>query len=98
MDITGIWKITVNTPMGDQQSTLDLTVDGTTLRGTQKSAFGVSELTGGVVKGSDATWNTTMTSPFTMDLEFSATFVGDTVTGKVKAGMFGESDFSGSRA
>jgi hypothetical protein len=97
MSIAGNWKITVKTPMGDQQSTLALKVDGTTLRGTQTSAFGVSELTGGVVNGNSATWNTKMTSPFTMDLEFSATFDGDKISGNVKAGVFGESDFSGSR-
>jgi len=97
MGIAGTWKITVKTPMGDQQSTLALAVDGATLRGTQTSSFGVSELTGGVVNGDSATWNAKMTSPFTMDLEFSATFDGDKIAGKVKAGMFGESDFSGSR-
>jgi hypothetical protein len=97
MGIAGNWKITVKTPMGDQQSTLALAVDGNTLRGTQKSAFGVTELTGGVVKNNTATWNTKMTSPLTIDLEFFATFDGDKVSGKVKAGMFGESDFSGAR-
>ena len=83
--------------MGDQQSTLTLAVDGNTLGGTQKTAFGVTELTGGVVKDNTATWNTKMTSPFEMDLEFSASFDGDNISGKVKAGMFGESEFSGAR-
>jgi hypothetical protein len=97
MGIAGNWKITVKTPMGDQQSTLALVVDGNAIRGTQTSAFGTTELTGGVVNGNSATWNTKMTSPFEMDLEFSASFDGDNISGKVKAGMFGESEFSGAR-
>jgi hypothetical protein len=33
-----------------------------------------------------------------MELEVSATADGDNISGKVKAGMFGESPFSGTRA
>jgi hypothetical protein len=98
MAIAGNWKITVKTPMGNQESTLALAVNGSTLTGTNTSAFGVDELTDGVVNGDTATWNAKMTSPFPMDLEFSATVDGDNISGKVKAGMFGESPFSGSRA
>ena len=72
MGIAGNWKITVKTPMGDQQSTLALVVDGTKLTGTQTSSFGVDQLTDGVVNGNTATWNAKMTSPFPMDLEVSA--------------------------
>ena len=98
MGIAGNWKITVKTPMGDQQSTLALTVDGAKLTGTQTTSFGVDQLTDGVVSGNSAKWNAKMTSPFTMELEFSATVDGDNISGKVKAGMFGESPFSGTRA
>jgi hypothetical protein len=97
MSIAGNWKISVKTPMGDQQSTLDLEVDNNVLRGTQKTPFGVTEVTGGAVDGNTAKWKTKMTSPFEMDLEFSAVVDGDKISGTVKAGMFGESPFSGSR-
>ena len=98
MGIEGNWKITVKTPMGDQGSTLALAVDGDTLTGTQTSPFETTVVTDGVVNGDAATWKTKITSPFTMDLEVSAVVDGDNISGKVKAGMFGESPFTGSRA
>jgi hypothetical protein len=98
MGIAGNWKITVKTPMGDQQSTLALAVDGNTLTGTQGGAFGTNEVTGGIVDGNAASWKTKITKPFPMDLEFSAIVDGDNISGKVKAGMLGESTFTGSRA
>ena len=98
MAIAGNWKITVKTPMGDQQSTLALVVDGNTLTGTQGGAFGASELTEGAVNGNAATWKTKITKPFLWTLEFSANVDGDLISGKVKAGMLGESTFTGSRA
>ena len=98
MGIAGSWKITVKTPMGDQQSTLDLAVDGNTLTGTQGGALGTNEVTGGIVEGDTASWKTKISKPFLMDLEFSAVVDGDNISGKVKAGMLGESTFTGSRA
>jgi hypothetical protein len=35
MSVDGSWKITVNSPMGKQDSTLSFTADGSTLTGTQ---------------------------------------------------------------
>ena len=40
MAIDGIWKITVNSPMGIQEGTLNLATNGSTLTGTQTGALG----------------------------------------------------------
>ncbi len=40
MSATGQWNVTINSPMGAQQGTLDLTVDGATVTGTMAGPQG----------------------------------------------------------
>ena len=98
MSVDGTWKITVNSPMGAQQSTLDLKTDGGTLTGTQSGAQGSNELTDGKVDGNNVSWKAAITAPMPMTLEFSGTVDGDSISGNVKAGAFGSFPFSGGRA
>lgn len=99
MAVDGVWKLTVNTPMGPQQSTLTIAASGATLTGTQNAGSGAgNEITDGKVDGNSIGWKSAITRPMPMTLEFSGTVDGDSLTGKVKLGMFGSSDFTGTRA
>jgi hypothetical protein len=99
MAVDGTWKLTVNTPMGAQESTLVVTSSGTIVTGTQSAGSGegrpVDDLT---VNGNDVSWKSSISRPMPMTLEFSGSVNGDTMTGSVKLGMFGKQPFSGVRA
>jgi hypothetical protein len=97
MSVDGSWKITVNSPMGKQESTLSFTADGSTLTGTQSGQGATADIKDGKVDGDNVSWSNSITSPFPMTLEFTGTVAGDSIKGKVKAGSFGSFDFEGSK-
>ena len=98
MSADGKWGITLNSPMGAQQAELTLVSDGDSLSGSLSGPQGTQEFTGGTVNGNELTWTVQMTSPMPMKLETTATVDGDSISGKVKLGSFGEATFTGSRA
>jgi hypothetical protein len=99
MSVDGTWNLTVNTPMGEQKSTLVLSSSGTTLTGTQSAGHGEGRaIDDGEVHGNEISWKAAITKPMAMTLQFSGTVDGDALTGSVKLGMFGTAKFSGSRA
>jgi hypothetical protein len=97
MSVDGTWKITVNSPMGKQESKLEVRIDGGALVGTQSGQGGSNAIANGKVDGDKVNWSTSITTPFPMTLEFSGVLAGDALNGKVKAGSFGEFEFTGSR-
>ncbi len=98
MSADGTWNTTMNTPMGAQQGTLELKTDGGNLTGTLSGAQGTIELQDGAVDGDSLSWKADITSPMAMTLEFTATVDGDSISGNVKLGAFGNASFSGTRA
>ncbi|HEX5587946.1 MAG TPA: hypothetical protein VFZ17_11615 [Acidimicrobiia bacterium] len=100
MSADGSWKVTMSTPMGAQEMTLDLQQDGAALTGTMSAAMAPDkmELSDGTVEGDDLAWKAALTQPMPMTLEFAATLDGDSMTGKVKLGTFGDATFEGTRA
>ena len=98
MSIDGSWKITVNSPMGKQESTLELKAEGGALTGTQGAQGGSQPIKDGKVDGDTVSWSNSITTPFPMTLEFTGQVDGDTLKGSVKAGAFGSFPFTGSRA
>ena len=99
MAVDGTWKLTVKTPMGDQESTLVIASSGATLTGTQSGAHGPGRpIDEGEVSGNEVSWKAAITKPMAMTLEFSGTVEGDSISGSVKLGMFGKAKFSGVRA
>ncbi len=97
MSADGTWNTTINTPMGAQNGTLSLSVDGTALSGKMSSPQGDMEIMDGAVDGETLTWKADITSPMAMTLEFTATVTGDEIGGTVKLGAFGDATFSGTR-
>jgi hypothetical protein len=98
MGIAGTWNVTLNSPMGAQQATLELAEDGGKLSGQMKSPQGAIDITEGSVDGNAAKWKAEMTQPMAMTLEFAATVDGDKIDGTVSLGSFGNATFNGTRA
>jgi hypothetical protein len=97
MSVDGAWKTTVNSPMGVQEGTLNITATGDTFTGKMEGRAGAQDISG-TVDGNSLAWSAKITSPFPMTLEFTVTVDGDNMTGSVKAGAFGSSPLTGVRA
>jgi hypothetical protein len=99
MAVDGSWKLTVNTPMGEQESMLVISSSGAALSGTQSAGSGEGKpIDSGAVNGNIVSWKSSISRPMPMTLEFSGTVDGDSMSGTVKLGMFGTQPFSGVRA
>lgn len=99
MAADGKWQLTINTPLGAQQSVLNISTSGASLSGTQSAASGDEKpIEEGKISGDQISWKASITKPMAMTLEFSATVQGDAMTGSVKLGMFGTQSFRGVRA
>ena len=83
--------------MGQQKATITLTTDGDTLTGTMEGQQGTLELKDGAVDGDSVSWKADITNPMPITLEFSATVDGDSLSGDVKLGSFGNASFTGTR-
>ena len=97
MSATGVWKLTLQTPMGPQQMTADLSVNGAVLTGKIESQMGSEEITG-EASGDALSWKMAITKPMPLTLEFATKVEGDKMTGNVKLGAFGNAALSGDRA
>ena len=97
-NVAGSYECVVKSPMGDQKSVLTVIADGATFTGTNAGAQGSLDVYDGQIDGNTLTWKMDMKVPMPMTLEGTATVDGDSITGSVKAGMFGSMPMSGTRA
>ena len=100
MAADGTWNVTLNAPMGAQQTTLNIATNGSTLTGDIEAPppIGTVALEDGTVDGDNVTWKVNLTAPIPMLLEFAAVINGDKLTGDVKLGAMGNGTISGVRA
>ena len=99
MAADGKWQLTINTPLGAQQSILVISATGDSLSGTQSAATGDERpIEDGVIAGDNLSWKASINKPMPMTLEFSATVQGNSMSGSVKLGPFGTQSFHGVRA
>ena len=98
MAVDGTWNISIETPIGTRQATLNIAASGGTLTGTQSADGNTGEITDGKVDGSKVSWKVAITNPMPMTLEFSGAVDGDKISGSANAGAFGALPFSGTRA
>ncbi|HEY1833971.1 MAG TPA: hypothetical protein VGG08_06000 [Solirubrobacteraceae bacterium] len=98
MSADGTWKITVQTPMGAQASTVELSSEGGGLSGTQSGNGESGAIYDASVDGDSASWKIDITRPLALTVTFTATIDGDAISGTARAGAFGSSPFSGTRA
>ena len=98
MAVDGNWNITMNTPMGDRQTTLSLKSAGGALTGTQAAEGESIEIFDGAANGDDVSWKVSITSPMPLTLEFTGKVSGDTISGEMGIGPMGSFPFTGTRA
>ena len=98
MTVAGTYNCVTKTPMGEQQSTFTVIVDGDSFTGQNVGAMGTMDVIDGKVAGNRLTWKLDMKVPMPMTLECEATVYGDALTGSVMAGAFGSMAMSGTRA
>jgi len=96
-NVTGNWKLTIETPNGPGTPSLVLKQEGEALSGTYKGRFGDAPLKG-TVKGNDIKFTVKVNAQGNeLEIEYAGTVEGDTMKGKVKFGEFGEGTFSGKK-
>jgi len=96
-NVSGNWKLTLETPNGPANPSLVLKQDGEKLTGTYKGRFGESPLEG-AVKGKEIKFTAKVNAQGQeFLLEYAGTVEGDTMKGKVKFGDMGEADFTGKK-
>lgn len=99
MSAAGKWKVTIQTPMGAQEATLDLAIAGSALTGKMEGRQGNTDISDGTANGNDLGWKTNINGPMgPMTLTFAAKVDGDKIGGTVQLGAFGSANFSGARA
>jgi hypothetical protein len=98
MSVDGTWNITVQTPLGEQESTVELTSDGNALTGTQSGNGERGPIYDGSCDGDTASWKVDIKNPMALTVKFKATVSGDSISGTASAGLFPAAPFSGSRA
>jgi len=100
MAVAGTYECLTKTPMGDQTSTFTVVPgdDGTTFTGSNVGTLGSLDVKDGKIDGNTLTWTMDMTVPMPISLNCTATIDGDTLTGTVNAGAFGDMPMSGTRS
>jgi hypothetical protein len=96
--VGGAWEMTSQGRNGPMTSTLTITQDGGTIKGTVKSPRGEWPLEG-TVTGNKVSFTVKRQNQNgdTIVLEYTATVDGDSMTGKVHSEQFGERDFTAKR-
>ncbi len=98
MSADGTWNMTLNTPMGKQEGTLNLATDGGSLTGTMEQMGNSVEIANGSADGDTLKWDASITTPMPMTLNFEGKVDGDKMTGSVALGAFGNAEFEATRA
>jgi len=98
MAADGNWNLVIETPMGQRQATLSVKTEGSQLTGSQSAEGRSIDIFDGAAKGNEVSWKVAINDPMDMTLEFTGAVDGDQMSGSVKLGPFGDSQFSGSRA
>jgi hypothetical protein len=98
MSADGNWSLVIATPMGERRTTLSVSTDGSTLKGSQTAEGNSTEIFDGIVDGNSVAWKVAITDPMPMTLEFNGTIDGDKLEGSVALGAFGNASFSGTRS
>lgn len=92
------YSLTVQSPMGKQESELFLSQDGNTLSGKMIAANGESAIEEGKADGDALSWVVKIDKPMPVTLTFSGTRNDDGIEGEVAFGAFGKGPFKASKS
>ena len=94
--VDGVWKMILASPVGPQPMTAHFTTHGGVLTGRLESEEGTQGFEG-TVDGGQLKFDLNVVKPMKITLKYDIDIVGDTLTGKVKMGVFGTSKLTGER-
>ena len=97
-DVDGKWNCTVDSPMGEQEFVLTVASNGDSFSGSAEGGIGRKDIEDGSVDGDALGWTMQVSKPMPVTLTCKARISGDTLTGRVKAGIFGSFPINGTRA
>ena len=96
-DVDGKWNCTVESPMGAQDFVLTVNSNGDSFTGSAEGEIGSKQIPEGSVDGNVLSWTMQISKPMPVTLTCRATVTGDSLEGKVKAGIFGSFPITGTR-
>jgi D-glucosaminate-6-phosphate ammonia-lyase len=97
MDVSGTWELNVESPMGSRASDAIFTQTGETLGGKMVSPRGEVPLTGSV-DGDSVKWGINVNvQGQNLQIDYTGTVTGDTMSGTVVFGSFGDGKWTGKR-
>ncbi len=97
MSTDGTWNLTMQTPIGERKSTLELKSGGAALTGKLTADGNSTDIYEGTANGNALAWKADIKNPMPLSLAFTATVDGDKISGTVSAGAIGSWPFSGGR-
>lgn len=97
-EVDGKWDCSVESPMGDQLFILTVASDGDRFTGSAIGNIGSKDIPDGSVEGGTLSWTMQISKPMPLTLACTAVITGDSLAGKVKAGIFGTFPITGTRA
>ncbi len=96
-DVTGTWELNVESPMGSRASDAVFTQTGETLGGKMVSPRGEVPLTG-TIKGDAITFGINVNvQGQNLQIDYTGTVTGDTMSGTVVFGSFGDGKWTGKK-
>ncbi|HEY7638662.1 MAG TPA: hypothetical protein VH814_02970 [Steroidobacteraceae bacterium] len=97
MDVTGTWELNVESPMGSRASDAIFQQSGEALSGKMVSPRGETPLTG-TLKGDAIAFGINVNvQGQQLQIDYTGTVTGDTMSGTVVFGSFGDGKFTGKR-
>jgi hypothetical protein len=98
MALDGTWNLTMQSPMGPRPVKAEFTTDGGTIGGNFIGDAGAAPVTG-TIDGENVAFAATVAGPMgQLELKFTGTLAGDSVSGNVQFGGFGSGTFTGEKA
>ncbi|HEX4970795.1 MAG TPA: hypothetical protein VFV69_07030 [Steroidobacteraceae bacterium] len=96
-DVSGTWELNVESPMGSRASDAIFTQSGETLGGKMVSSRGEVPLTG-TIDGDTVKFGINVNvQGQSLQIDYSGTVTGDTMSGTVVFGSFGDGKWTGKR-
>jgi cytochrome P450 len=92
-----VWKMTLKTPMGPQEMTMQLVREGDGFSGRIESPMGSEPVTDGKIAGDSLTWVMEVKKPMALKVTFEVKVTGDSMSGHAKLGMMGKAELTGQR-
>jgi len=95
--LEGTWNLIVKGPTGPQPTVLVMERAGDTLVGTQSGQGSSTSVTDVQVDGSKVSWVNHVTRPIKLKVTFTGEIVGNSMSGKCKAGFMGSYPFTATK-